>query len=84
MADVVVAVDGGGSKTDVVVLDLASGDVLGSARGGNLERILLGATSTSVVALARCPVVVVGPVLPEDGDIVVAFDDSPHSRAALR
>jgi len=57
--------------------------VLGSARGGNLERILLGATSTSVVALARCPVVVVGPVLPEDGDIVVAFDDSPHSRAAL-
>jgi N-acetylglucosamine kinase-like BadF-type ATPase len=31
--DVVVAVDGGGSKTDVVVLDLATGDVLGSSRG---------------------------------------------------
>ncbi len=38
----VVAVDGGGSKTDVVVLDLATGDVLGSARGGGCSHHQVG------------------------------------------
>jgi N-acetylglucosamine kinase-like BadF-type ATPase len=42
MSDVVVAVDGGGSKTDAVVLDPASGDVLGSARGGGCSHHQLG------------------------------------------
>jgi N-acetylglucosamine kinase-like BadF-type ATPase len=39
---VVVAVDGGGSKTDVAVLDLASGEVLGTARGGGCSHHQVG------------------------------------------
>jgi N-acetylglucosamine kinase-like BadF-type ATPase len=39
---VVVAVDGGGSKTDVAVLDLATGELLGSARGGGCSHHQLG------------------------------------------
>ena len=40
--NVVVAVDGGGSKTDVAVLDLASGEVVGTARGGGCSHHQLG------------------------------------------
>ena len=39
---VVVAVDGGGSKTDVVVVDLATGDAIGSSRGGGCSHHQLG------------------------------------------
>lgn len=38
----VVAVDGGGSKTDVAVLDLSSGQVLGTGRGGGCSHHQLG------------------------------------------
>ena len=57
--------------------------VLGSARVGRLERILLGSTSTGVVGLAACPVVVVGGSLPDQGDVVVGFDGSAPAQAAL-
>ncbi len=57
--------------------------VLGSARAGALQQLLLGTTSISVVALAKCPVVVVGAQVPVGGDIVVAVDGSAHSAAAL-
>lgn len=46
---VVVAVDGGGSKTDVVVLDPATGDVLGSARGGGCSHHQLGIPAATAV-----------------------------------
>lgn len=57
--------------------------VLGSARAGGLQGIFLGSTSTSVVGLAACPVVVVGSTVPDGGDIVVGYDGSAHARAAL-
>lgn len=41
-APLVVAVDGGGSKTDVAVLDLATGEVLGTARGGGCSHHQIG------------------------------------------
>jgi len=42
VVNVVVAVDGGGSKTDVAVLDLATGEVVGTARGGGCSHHQLG------------------------------------------
>ena len=57
--------------------------VLGSASAGRLQRIFLGSTSTSVVGLAACPVVVVGAAPPETGDVVAAFDGSAPALAAL-
>lgn len=39
---VVVAIDGGGSKTDVAVVDLAAGDVLGTSRGGGCSHHQIG------------------------------------------
>ena len=41
-AAVVVAIDGGGSKTDAVVLDLASGEVLASSRGAGSSQHIVG------------------------------------------
>ena len=38
---IVVAVDGGGSKTDAAVVDAASGDVLGRYRGGPCSHLSL-------------------------------------------
>ena len=42
VVNVVAAVDGGGSKTDVAVLDLATGEVLGTARGAGCSHHQLG------------------------------------------
>lgn len=60
--------------------------VVGSAGKTALERVLLGTTSLSVVAHARCPVVViragVEPPQQPTGEIVVATDGSVDSAAA--
>jgi N-acetylglucosamine kinase-like BadF-type ATPase len=40
--EVVVAVDGGGSKTDAAVVDLATGDILGTSRGGGCSHHQIG------------------------------------------
>lgn len=75
MADVVVAVDGGGSKTDVVVLDLASGDVLGSARGGGCSHHQLG--------IPAAVSVIDGAVLAALADAGVAASDVVHAGCYL-
>lgn len=60
--------------------------VVGSGTKSALERVLLGTTSLSVVAHARCPVVVIhsGVEPPEQGsdEIVLATDGSRDSAAA--
>lgn len=46
---VVVAVDGGGSKTDAAVVDLGSGEVLGSGRGPGCSHHVIGAAAATQV-----------------------------------
>ena len=75
MGGVVVAVDGGGSKTDVVVLDPTTGDVLGSARGGGCSHHQLGIpTAVSVIDAA---------VLAALGDAGAAASDVAHAGCYL-
>ena len=72
---VVVAVDGGGSKTDVVVLDLATGDVLGSARGGGCSHHQLGIPAAVAVVDAA--------VASALGDAGVSASDVVHAGCYL-
>lgn len=57
--------------------------IVGSRGHGAFREALLGSTSTSLAAHARCPVVVVRGEPRTAGPVVVGVDDSPGSRAAL-
>ena len=46
---VVVAVDGGGSKTDVAVVDIATGEVIGTSRGAGCSHHQIGIEATVAV-----------------------------------
>ncbi len=66
--------------------ETASVVVVGGGRRGPVARFFLGSTALSVVAHARCPVVVVGPdsdPRTRHGRVVVGVDGSSDSRAAL-
>lgn len=58
--------------------------VVGAARRGTLEKLVLGRASLATAMHASCPVVVVpeGARTTADGPIVVGIDGSAHSRAA--
>ncbi|RKT87967.1 Nucleotide-binding universal stress protein, UspA family [Saccharopolyspora antimicrobica] len=58
--------------------------VVGSHGHGAFREALLGSTSTSLAAHARCPVVVVRGEPRTAGPVVVGVDDSPGSHAALQ
>jgi len=47
--ELVVAIDGGGSKTDVAVVDLVTGDVVGTSRGAGCSHHQIGIDATVIV-----------------------------------
>ena len=47
--ELVVAIDGGGSKTDVAVVDVVTGDVVGTSRGAGCSHHQIGIDATVVV-----------------------------------
>jgi len=60
--------------------------VVGSRGRGALSRFVLGSVSTGVLHHARCPVVVVhdeGPSPAADAPVLLGFDGSPSSQAAI-
>lgn len=59
--------------------------VVGTRGYGSVGGLMAGSVSSHVAAHARCPVIVVrGRPDPREGPVVVGFDGSPSSTAALR
>ncbi|MFD1546091.1 universal stress protein [Nonomuraea guangzhouensis] len=75
-----------GNVIDELIAESASADslVLGSRGLGGFEGMVLGSVSTAVAGHARGPVVIVrGGRREEHGRIVVGYDGSEHSEAAM-
>lgn len=76
-----------GAAPEVVLRACRAGDLLvvGSQGHRPVARMLLGSTSTALVAHATCPVVVVrAPPTRSGRPVLVGVDGSPHSRDAVR
>ena len=58
--------------------------VVGTARKGGLEKVLLGTTSLNTAMHAPCPVAVVGAEPARVGHVVVGVDGSAHGALATR
>lgn len=64
---------------------LAESMVLGSRGLGGFAGMVLGSVSMAVAGHAACPVVVVrGTAVVQHGQVVVGYDGSEHSQAAMR
>ncbi|MFB4294677.1 universal stress protein [Nonomuraea sp. ATR24] len=75
-----------GHAVDQLIAESASADslVLGSRGLGGFTRLLVGSVSIAVAGHAAGPVVVVrAPRVVEHGRVVVGYDGSEHSRAAM-
>lgn len=58
--------------------------VMGSRGLSDIERFLLGSISRQVVTMASCPVLVVKKPVTKLTSVILAVDDSKHSRSAAR